>query len=124
MLDSAQLNDLNSRVDKLEKRDIQDLLTLLEIMSNVNFFGDIKKSSCQYAKEGQCSLFYLRKDAENKIPIATNCRINECSTSTEHCHLEISTVSCTFCPQWHAAQQVAKPDSQEFATITQNNSTS
>jgi len=108
-----QLEELNNRVDKLEKRDIQDLLTLLEIMSNATFFGGMKKTSCEHAKEGQCSLFYLKKGSTNKIPLATDCRINGCSDSTEHCHLETSAVACTFCPQWHTAQHTTKPHNQE-----------
>jgi len=109
-----QLEELSNRVNKLEERDIQDLLTLLEIMSNVTFFGGIKKTSCEHAKEGQCSLFYLKKDASDKIPIATDCKIKGCTDSTNHRHLEISTVACTFCPQWHTAQNTTKPSNQEF----------
>ena len=98
-----QLEQLTTRLEKLEKRDMQDLLTLLEIMSNVYFFGGMKKTNCEYAKNGQCSLFYLKDGAKSKVPVATQCRIRECETHG-HCHLEISNVTCTFCPQWNSSK--------------------
>jgi hypothetical protein len=102
-MDTTQLEQLNMRLEKLEKRDMQDLLTLLEIMSNVYFFGGMKKTNCQHAKNGQCSLFYFKEEAKSKVPVATECRISECSTH-DHCHLEISDVTCTFCPHWNNNQ--------------------
>jgi hypothetical protein len=112
MLDLIQLEELYSRIENIEKRDVQEFLTLLEIMSNVTFFGGIKKTNCEYAKNGQCSLFYLQSDAKNKIPVATDCRIPECGANPDHCHLETSNVTCTFCPQWTNSQVIVKPNKQ------------
>jgi len=103
-LDSIQLQELTTRINKLEKRDVQDFLTLLELMSNVHFFGGMKKTNCEYAKEGQCNLFYLEKKAKNKVPVATECRIPGCNGSNCHCHLEVSNITCSFCPQWNSTQ--------------------
>ena len=109
-LGTIRLEELSTRVDKLEKRDVQDLLTLLEIMSNIYFFGGIKKTNCKHTKNGQCSLFSLQNDAKNKVPLATECRIPKCGGSGDHCHLEVSNVTCTFCPQWNKNQPAANPD--------------
>lgn len=107
-MNSVQLEELSARIDKLEKRDFEELLTLLEIMSNVTFFGEIKKSNCTYAKDDQCSLFHLKIDAKNKIPTATECKIPECRATYDHCHLEANNMTCTFCPQWNKAN-LAEP---------------
>ncbi len=99
-MDSTTLQEINDRVNKLEKRDVQDFLTLLELMSNVYFFGGMKRDNCDYSRDGQCSLFYLQKTAKNKVPVATECRIADCETH-DHCHLEISNMTCIFCPRWN-----------------------
>jgi hypothetical protein len=99
---------------------VQDLLTLLEIMSNVYFFGGMKKTNCEHAKNGQCSLFYLQSDAKNKVPVATECKITGCSDNHDHCHLEISNVTCTFCPQWNNSQYIVKSDKQNLSRRKNN----
>ena len=106
-MDSTKLQELNDRIDRLEKRDVQDLLTLLELMSNAYFFGGMKKDNCEYARDGQCGLFYLQHEAKNKVPVATECRITDCKTH-DHCHLETSNVTCTFCPQWDNNKNTAR----------------
>jgi len=99
-LDSKHLKDIRIRLKKLERQSAQDVMLLLEIMSSATFFGNIKKTNCEYAKEGQCSFFFLKKEAKNKLPIATDCRITDCKDIPGHCHLELSNVTCTFCPVW------------------------
>jgi hypothetical protein len=99
-LDSKHLKDIDIRLKKLERQSAQDVMLLLEIMSSATFFGNIKKTNCEYAKEGQCSFFFLKKEAKNKLPIATDCRISDCKDIPGHCHLELSNVTCTFCPVW------------------------
>lgn len=101
---TVEMEELLTRIDNIEKRDKQEFVTLLEIMSHVTFFGGIKKTNCEYAKNGQCSLFYLQTNARNKIPMATECRIPGCDANHGHCHLEISNITCTFCPQWSSLQ--------------------
>ena len=103
-MNAVQMEALGSRIEKLEKQKTDDLLVLLELMSNATFFGNMKKTDCGNAKDGQCGLFFLENKAKNKLPIATNCRIKKCVSKHEHCHLEISNVTCTFCPQWQEKQ--------------------
>ena len=93
----TQLEELNERVNKLEKQKNQEILTIVEILSNATFFGEIKKANCEYTKNGQCSFFILKNEAKDKIPIATDCRIMHCKESFLHCHLELSNVTCALC---------------------------
>ncbi len=101
--------ELKARIERLEKRDVEKLLTMLEVMSNITFFGEIKKGNCEYAKNGQCGLFYIQNNASKKIPIATRCRIAECDLAYDHCHLEANNVTCTLCPQWISTDAFFKP---------------
>ena len=94
-----QLEELEKRLKLLEKHGIEDSLTLLEILSNITFFGNLKKEKCKYAKDGQCERFFLKLDAAKKIPIATKCRIKKCNGELDHLHLEQSNVSCAFCSE-------------------------
>jgi len=95
---AKQLEEIKIRLEKLEKQGFQNLMPLLEIMSSATFFGEMKKTSCEYAKEGQCGFFFLEKEAKNRLPIATDCRINDCKDIPGHCHLELSNLTCTLCP--------------------------
>jgi hypothetical protein len=92
-------DEFDKRLKLLEKRGIQDSLTLLEILSNITFFGKLKMEKCKYAKDQQCGRFFLKLEAANKIPIATKCRIKGCDDELDHCHLELSNISCAFCPE-------------------------
>lgn len=94
-----RLKEFEERLKKLEKHGFEDTLTLVEILSNITFFGGLKMEKCKYAKEGQCGLFFLRSDAKKKIPTATDCRISDCKGEPSHCHLELSNVTCAFCPK-------------------------
>ena len=93
----TEIDELRRRVDNIEKQNFQEVLTLVEILSNASFFGEIKKSNCDYAKDGQCSFFILKSEEKNTIPIAAECRIKECSEPSHHCHIELSDISCTLC---------------------------
>ena len=93
-----RLEEFEKRLEKLEKHGFEDTLTLLEILSNITFFGGIKRDKCEYAKEGQCTLYLLQNEAKKKIPIATDCRIGDCKGEPGHCHLELSNITCAFCP--------------------------
>ena len=94
-----QLEEFEKRLKLLEKHGIEDSLTLLEILSNITFFGNLKMEKCKYARDGQCGRFFLKLDAAKKIPIATKCRIKGCNGELDHCHLELSNVSCALCPE-------------------------
>ena len=93
-----RMEEFEGRLRKLEERGFEDALTLVEILSNVCFFGGIKMEKCGYAKNGQCGLFALDDDARKKIPIATECRIKDCEHGKSHLHLELSNMTCAFCP--------------------------
>jgi len=92
-----EIDELHRRVDKIEKQNSEEVLALVEILSNATFFGEIKKSNCEYAKDGQCSFFVLDGEERNKMPIIAECRIKECQEPYLHCHIEISNISCTLC---------------------------
>jgi hypothetical protein len=94
------LEEFEKRLSKLEKHGFEDTLTLVEILSNITFFGGSKMENCKYAREGQCGFFFLGSDAKKKIPIATDCRIRECDGKPDHCHLGLSNVTCAFCPDY------------------------
>ena len=93
-----RLEEFEKRLNKLEAHGFEDTLTLVEILSNITFFGGLKMEKCKYAKEGQCEFFFLKSEAKKKIPIATDCRIKNCKGESDHCHLELSNVTCAFCP--------------------------
>ena len=93
----TELEDLHKRVDKIEKQRNQEVLTLVEILSNAAFFGGIKKARCENAKNGQCGFFILKNEAKDKIPIAADCRVKQCKESSLHCHIELSDITCALC---------------------------
>jgi hypothetical protein len=93
----SELEELQKRVDRIEKQKNQEVLSLVEILSNATFFGEVKKASCGFSKNGQCSFFILKSDVKNKIPIASDCRIENCEESRLHCHLELSNITCALC---------------------------
>ncbi len=99
-MQAEDISQVKSRLKKLEDLSFEEYLTLVEIMSNATFFGDMKRTSCGHAKEGQCDLFFLGTEQKQKIPIVADCRIKGCDTSKPHLHIELSNVTCTFCPQW------------------------
>ena len=111
---ATELEELHKRVDKIEKQKNQEVLTLVEILSNATFFGEIKKANCEYAKNGQCSFFILKNEAKNKIPIVAECRIKQCREPSLHCHIELSNISCTLCqrtsngPEIHSSKHISK----------------
>ena len=102
----TEIEELQNRVDKIEKQNNEEILSLVEILSNAAFFGEIKKSTCEFSKNGQCSYFFLEREAKNRIPIATECRIKQCEEPILHCHLEVSNLSCTFCLKTHNGLEV------------------
>jgi hypothetical protein len=99
-----ELEELNKRIDKLERQKSQEILTLVEILSNATFFGSIKKTFCEHAKNGQCSYYLVNNEIKNKIPITANCRIRDCLITTAHHHIELSDITCTFCQKLHRTQ--------------------
>lgn len=123
-MNEEQPEEINIRIEKLEKQGLQNLMSLLEILSNAAFFGEIKKTNCEYAKEGQCSFFFLKKEAKNKLPIAMDCRINDCKDIPGHCHLELCALTCTLCPLWRNSQHSDPVPTTDKGTIRSYNENS
>jgi hypothetical protein len=94
----TNIQELHNRVDRIEEQKNQELLTLVEILSNVTFFGGLKKANCDHAKQGQCSFFTIGNAAEKSIPIVSECRIKDCNDKPLHYHIEISNITCSLCP--------------------------
>jgi hypothetical protein len=100
-LGTDEVAALKTRINKLELQGFDEYATLLEIMSNATFFGDIKRANCEHANQGQCTFFILKKmGSQDKIPIAAQCRVKGCTTDEDHYHLEVSNVTCALCPLW------------------------
>jgi hypothetical protein len=95
----TNLEELKQRLCRLERKNEQEVLTLIEVLSNAAFFGDLKKASCEFAENGQCGFFILEPQAKNKIPIISDCHISECEELGAHCHIELSDITCAFCQQ-------------------------
>jgi hypothetical protein len=93
----AELEELSKRIDKIEQQKTDEVLTLIEILSNVTFFGEMKQESCEYAKDGQCSFFILTSEAKGKIPVVTECRVKKCREPSLHYHIELSNITCALC---------------------------
>ncbi len=93
----AVLEELSRRIEKIEQQKTDEVLTLIEILSNVTFFGEIKQQNCGYAKDGQCSFFILTSEAKGKIPVVTNCRVKKCRETSFHYHIELSNITCALC---------------------------
>jgi len=101
----TKLEELNQRLRRLERKNEQEVLTLIEVLSNAAFFGDLKKESCEFAQDGQCGFFILEPQAKNKIPIISDCRISDCEELGVHCHIELSDITCAFCQQLNDEQK-------------------
>jgi hypothetical protein len=95
-----ELDTLQTRLKLLEDRVTDHSINLIEILSNVKFFGNLKKERCRFAKGGQCERYLLDLEAAKKIPIALRCRIDKCNLKSDHCHLELSHLGCALCPDY------------------------
>lgn len=94
---TIEIDQLHRRIDRIEQLENEEALTLVEILSNITFFGELKKSQCEHAKNGQCNVYVLMTESKGKIPIAADCRINICKEDYPHCHLELSNITCALC---------------------------
>ena len=95
----VNIEEISNRLEKIERQKNQEVLTLVEILSNVTFFGEIKKANCQYHKNGQCSYFIIKSKQKNTLPILSKCRVKNCKTTPKHCHIETSNITCSLCQQ-------------------------
>lgn len=93
-----RLEKIEKRLKKLEIQEFQDTLTLVEMLSNISFFGNLKKKNCKFAKQEQCSFFLVKGNLKKTIPLATECKIHSCEEKSSHCHIELCNATCAICP--------------------------
>ncbi len=105
----TDIDDLHRRLDRIERQNNEEVLALVEILSNATFFGEIKKTNCGYSKDGQCGYFVLDGEDKKKMPIITECRIKGCQEPPIHCHIEISNISCTLCQRIVTRPEINPP---------------
>jgi hypothetical protein len=91
------LEDFEQRLSKLEKQGSEQVLTLVEILSNMAFFGSANIEECKHAKDGQCGFFFLKEESKKTLPTSMDCRIEDCTCKSPHCHLELSKMTCALC---------------------------
>jgi hypothetical protein len=94
---TIEIEDLYRRLEKIEYQRTDEVLTLVELLANISFFGDMKKTSCSYARNGQCCYFVVNNEAKNTLPLSSDCRIKECQESSPHRHIELTNVTCAIC---------------------------
>ncbi len=100
-----EVEKLKTRLNKLEEKSLDEYTALLEIMSNATFFGNLKKESCQYSKNGQCSRYALKNGSTRTLPVVAQCRIKDCEVLPSHNHIEVSNLACSLCPHWKDKEQ-------------------
>jgi hypothetical protein len=94
---AKSIEELNKRLEKIENLKNQELILLVEILTNATFFGGLKKANCEFASDGQCSFFTFMEKQKNKLPIISQCRIENCSINSTHYHLETTNITCSLC---------------------------
>jgi len=113
----AEMRAIRHRLDKLERQRDEEILALVEILSNSTFFGQLKQTSCEYARNGQCIFFILGDEEKNKIPIISLCRIEGCAFPYEHFHLELSNIGCTLCPVSRMGKQLIDSNHEKSTRV-------
>jgi hypothetical protein len=114
---TIEINQLHRRIDRIEQLENEGALTLVEILANITFFGELKKSQCEHAKNGQCNFFVLMTESKGKIPIASDCRINLCKEDEPHCHLELSNITCALCEIGKDQRIISKTKRRKKITV-------
>lgn len=94
---TQRLESLTHRLEKLEHNKDQEILTLVEILANATFFGQMKKTLCEHAKDGQCRLYIVDTYSKGQIPFTTPCKIKDCKEQSQHSHIELSNITCGLC---------------------------
>jgi len=109
----TEMDAIRHRLNKLERQRDEEILALVEILSNSTFFGQLKQMNCEYARHGQCSFFVLDDEAKNKIPIISQCRIEDCAFPYEHFHIELSNIGCTLCVASRIEKHLVDPNQKK-----------
>jgi|WetSurMetagenome_2_1015567.scaffolds.fasta_scaffold11295_3 hypothetical protein len=94
---AKSIEELNKRLEKIENLKNQELISLVEILTNATFFGELKKANCEFASDGQCGFFTFMEKQKNKLPIISQCIIENCSIPSTHYHLETTNITCSLC---------------------------
>ena len=115
-----EIMELNERVSLLEKQRDDQVLTLVEILSNVSFFGKMKETNCEYARNGQCSLYFFDAETRNKIPLVNDCKIDGCKETLPHRHIELSNVTCSLCQEALIRKQKPSTRKKNQSTKVEN----
>jgi hypothetical protein len=110
---TIEIEDLHRRLEKIECQRTDEVLTLVELLANISFFGDMKKANCVYAKNGQCGFFVVNNEAKGTIPVSGSCRIEECQELSPHRHIELTNVTCALCDM---AKELTVSDNDAQAT--------
>jgi hypothetical protein len=114
---ATELEKINQRIEILEDEARDEVATLVEILSNITFFGGLKKDNCKFAKNGQCEFFMLIRPSKGQLPISSECHIDDCKESRYHYHLELSNLTCSFCQIIEGTKypsKLRKRDTSEF----------
>ena len=93
---ASQVERLKQRVNSIEESNKEEALTIIEILANANFFGQLKKDKCTHAKNGQCTYFIIQRKNKDMLPNISECKIEGCYSQV-HYHLERSNITCCFC---------------------------
>lgn len=96
---TQKLKIVSRRLETLENNKDQEIISLVEILANINFFGQVKKAVCQYARDGQCSLYVVDTPLKEQIPFTASCRVRDCKEQSIHSHIEISNITCGLCSE-------------------------
>jgi hypothetical protein len=94
---TIELEGINRRLKKIECQKNDELLTLVEMLANISFFGDMKKARCDFAKNSQCSYFVLDSKSKGRLPISASCRVKGCKEHISHRHIELTNMTCALC---------------------------
>jgi len=101
---TQMVQSLTRRLERLENNKDQEIVTLVEILATATFFGQLKKALCQYAKDGQCSLYIIDGKTREQLPFTTPCEINDCKEQSCHSHLKLSNLTCGLCHETAAGE--------------------
>lgn len=92
----SDLKSLRNRVESIQTQSEEQILTLIEILANANFFGQQRKDNCEYLKNDLCTYYAIPNDNARKLPIMIECKIANCKSSP-HLHIRATDIGCCLC---------------------------